>query len=114
MKTADASARVLHFASFFFEWLEQVGYDDFCKDNPEKVTELMCKHLLPIKLPEVMTERIEFDKALKKNVKDFVKSIRKEAIYSQAYAPQKASDTGKAAGALHSDSSSSSTTTKQK
>ena len=46
----------------------------------------MCKYLLPQKLREVMADRIEFDKTVKKDVKAFVKLTRTEAISCQTYA----------------------------
>ena len=79
MDIEGPNARVLEFASSFFESLEKIGYGAFHTDNPEKATELMCKHLLTTKLRDVMTERIEFDKSLKKDDKAFVKIIRTEA-----------------------------------
>lgn len=66
MRIADPSVRVLHFASCFFERLEQVDYGDFCTDNPMKAAKLICKHPLPQKIRDVMTEHIEFYKAMKK------------------------------------------------
>lgn len=79
MHIADPHARVLHFASCFFEQLKQIGYGEFCTENHEKRTDLLCERLLPPKLREIMETKLEHDKALKKNVKAFVKSIRSEA-----------------------------------
>lgn len=76
MHIVDPTARFLCLTSYFFERLEQVVYGDLCTDNSEKATELVYKHLLPGKLCEVMSKRIEFDKALEKDAKAFVKVIR--------------------------------------
>lgn len=72
--------------------MEQVGYGDFCTDSPEKAAELMCKQLLLRRLRDVVIERIDYDKALTKSVKVFVKVIRNEAAFCQAYAPEKSAD----------------------
>ena len=85
MHIAHPAALFLHFASCFFERLEEIGYGDFQTENPEKTTELMCAHIHPQKLRDVMTSRIEFDKFLKKDVNSFVKLVRKEAISFQTY-----------------------------
>lgn len=113
MHIADPSARVLHFSSCFFERLEQVVYSDFCTDSPEKATKQMCKHLLPGKLREVMSERIEFDKALQKEVKSFVKRIQKDAIYCQTYDPNKAPDSEKISVSLQNESQKTRTSEKK-
>lgn len=88
----------------FFERLKQVGYADVCKHNPEKATNLMRKHLWPFKLCRVMTERIKFDEPLKKNVKDFVKVISKEATACQTYALETIADGSKHSSSIPSES----------
>lgn len=85
MNIADPSDRELNFASGFFEHLDQIGYSDFSVDNTKKATEIMCKYLLPQKLRDVMSDRIELDKALKKDVKKFAKLARNEANSCQTY-----------------------------
>lgn len=64
----------------------------------------MCKDLLPGELHEVMSERIEFEKALMKDIKAFVEIIRKETVSCPPYAPHKVSDSGKASFSLRNES----------
>lgn len=63
----------------------------------------MRKYRFPGKLREVMFERIESDKAMKKNITSFVKFIQKEAISSPTYAPQKAVDSEKTSLSLQNE-----------
>lgn len=104
---AHHNARVLAFANSFFERLEQIGYGEFSTDHPEKTTKLICKHLLSPKLRGPMNQRIEFDKALKMNVKNFVRIIRREVIACQVYAPLKGVDSEKSAFASCKESDAS-------
>lgn len=61
-----------------------------------------------------MSERIEFVKALKKDVKAFVKIIRKKAISCQTYAPNKVSASGKTSVSLQYKSEKPKTSEKKK
>ena len=82
---ADPDARVLHFANSFFERLEAIGYRSFRDTNKEKTVALMCEHVTPPRLREVMQRKLEFDSDLKADVRGFVKSLCAEAASCQTY-----------------------------
>lgn len=71
MYIACPESRVLHFVSYLFERLGQIGYGKFCTGNPKKVTELIFDHLAPILLRTLIHQHLEYDKGLQKDVKAF-------------------------------------------
>ena len=82
---ADAESRVLHFANSFFERFDGIGYGSFRDTNKEKTVQLMCEYVTPARLRDVMQRKLEFDPAVRTDVRGFVKSLCSEAASCQTY-----------------------------
>lgn len=54
--------------------LEGISYGSYRDNNPKETVELLCSHLYPPKLREVITRKVEFDQDMKNNVKIFIQS----------------------------------------
>lgn len=80
MRMADPEARILEFVTDFFSRLEGVGYGDFKDENQEKTIKLLQERLYPPQLKRAMANHLEYQTALKKKLKDYIKLLCREAI----------------------------------
>lgn len=82
---ADPEARILEFASSFFERLESIGYDDFKEDNPKKTVKLLQEKLYPRKLKTVMQKALDYQESLQSDVSGYVRLLCSEAAAHDKY-----------------------------
>lgn len=69
----------------FFDRLKAVGYSELRKENPKKTVQLLCQYLAPRQLRDVMTNRVDYDTGLEKDVKAFVRELTTQAVACHTY-----------------------------
>lgn len=83
--TTNATAQILQSVYDFFKRLEDVGHAAFKSQTPKGTVELLCRSLVPCQIRTAMEERVEYEPALEKNVKSFVKELCDGATVCQKY-----------------------------
>lgn len=79
------AARLIEYMNELFKQLNAHGFGEYKKKNPKKTIELLCKNLYPTELRDKMKRNLDYDDALKENVRAFVNKLCNETRACQSY-----------------------------